>query len=474
MTSLHEPRRAAAVLLVLLGTACSESTTAPAPGEIRVVVATLGADIDIDGYEFVVDSGGPGKRRSVFPNGTGQLADISAGTHTVKLELVAENCTVSGQHPRTVTVMPGEITQISFEVVCVGTGISITARTTGSYLPNSYDVTVDGRPATQVGSNGTVVVSRLQPGTHTVTLSMADHCTVAGSREKTIEVVARAVAEVLFDVVCVEPQRPERIAFVADTIIGLRSERWIGVVNPDGTGARMLAPGHSPRWSPDGRQLIFSTTYCDEWYYYYYADPCTGGVFLIDPETRNVTEVRAANAGLSPTWLPTGDRIAFRRCCERSFHSTSLHLVALSAGTLEVLTPNVLGISDPAWSPNGERIASSCITAPWNWDLCLMEKTGGNVVQLTNDGAYDYSPAWSPDGTRIAFSKDDGGASQIIILTVATGEMRTLTFGRRPSWSRDGKALVLDDLFGIHTIAADGTNRTRLTTGGHNAPAWRP
>ena len=439
-----------------------------------MLVTTVGADLDIDGYEFVVDTGGPGKRRAVFPNGTGQLANISAGTHTVKLDRVAANCTVSVPHPRTVTVMPGQIAEITFEVVCVGTGISVSTRTTGTYAPTNYDVIVDGNPFT-VASNGTLVISRLLPGTHTVTLNvLVDHCSVAGSRQKTIEVLALKVAEMLFEVVCVEPIRSERIAFVVDTFTGSRTEHWIAVVNPDGTDTRMLAPGHSPRWSPDGKQLVFSTTVCEEWYYYYYSDPCTGGVFLLDPETRKVTEVPTAVEGLSPTWLPTGDRIAFRRCCELGFQSTSLVLLALDAGTLEILTPAVMGISDPAWSPNGERIASSCIPAPWSWDLCLMDKTGGKVVPLTNDGAYDFSPAWSPDGTRIAFSRDDGKASQIVILTVETGQMRTLTFGRRPSWSRDGKSLVFDDVNGIYTIDVDGTNRTHLTSGADNAPVWRP
>ena len=475
MTTSDQPRRAAALLLTLFGLACSDAPTTPAPGTIRVSVTTLGGDPDVDGYEFVVDAGGAATRRPLFPNGTGQLADISVGPHTVALDLVAENCTVSSPHPRTVTVISGQTTETAFEVVCVATGIAVTARTTGVDAPNTYDVLVNGGYAASIASNGSEVLGRLPPGSYTVALRIVgDNCTVAGAGEVTIDVVARATTSVLFEVTCVAPVRQERIAFVVENFAGNVTARWIGLVNPDGTAATTLVAGHSPAWSPDGKKLLYSTTDCDEFYYYYYQDPCTGGLFLIDPETRNVTELTAANDGLSPTWAPTGDRIVFRRCCEADFESTRLYVLALDAATPLVFSPGVMGIDDLTWSPDGERIAFSCYVTRPNRDLCVVNKNGGDMVRLTNDPAGDFSPAWSPDGARIAFSRQDGTTQQIVLLTVETGVLEVLTTGRQPAWSRDGGMLVFADAGGLHTINVDGSNRTRLTTGGHDAPTWRP
>ena len=474
MTTSHQRRRAA-VLLTLLGAACSDGPTTPAPGTIRVSVATLGGDPDVDGYEFVVDPGGTTRRRSLVPNGTGELADISVGPHTVALDLVAENCTVSSPHPRTVTVMSGQTTEIAFEVACVATGIAVTSRTTGVDAPNTYDVLVNGQQAVSIGSNGSEVVGRLRPGSYTVALSIVgDHCTVAGAREVRIDVVAGTTTPVLFEVTCVAPARPERIAFVVDSIGFGGPARWIALMNPDGTGTTTLVVGHSPAWSPDGTRLLFSTTECDEYYYYYYSEPCTGGVFLIDPETRNVTALTAARNGLSPTWAPTGDRIVFRRCCEAGFESTRLYVLALDAATPLVLSPGVMGIDDPAWSPDGERIAFSCYVTRPNQDLCIVDKNGADLVRLTDDPTGDLDPAWSPDGTRIAFSRYDGTRQQIVLLTVETRVLEVLTTGRQPAWSRDGRTLVFADAGGLYTINADGSNRTRLTIGGQDEPTWRP
>jgi hypothetical protein len=46
-------------LVALLAAACSDTPTAPAVGRLKLGVHTSGGDIDIDGYEFVVDSLAP-------------------------------------------------------------------------------------------------------------------------------------------------------------------------------------------------------------------------------------------------------------------------------------------------------------------------------------------------------------------------------------------------------------------------------
>jgi len=475
VTTLHQGQRAAVALLVMLGAACSDSPTIPAPGSIRASVMTLGGDIDVDGYLFVVDTGAAATRQPIFPSGTATRSEASAGTHTVALEQVAENCTVAAPNPRVVTVMPGQTTNVNFEVNCVATGIAITTRTAGVDGPNAYDVVLNGRNAAAIGSNDSVVVGRLQPGTHTIALSVASNCTVAGTSPVTVEVLPRTTTRVLFQVTCVSPPRPERIAFVLDLPAGNLTEWWIGVVNPDGMDGTNLVAGHSPMWSPNGTRLVFSTTYCDEYYFFYYDDPCTGGLHLIDPETRNITTLPAASDGLSPAWAPTGDRIAFRRCCELGFESTRLHVLTLSGGAaVDVAVPGVRGIRDLAWSLDGQRIAFACMVVPPQWDLCLVDTDGGNLVRMTNDAVSDFAPAWSPDGSRIAFSRSDGANQQIAIMTVGDGAVRVLTTGRKPAWSRDGKTLVFADFGGLYTIAVGGSDRARLTNGAHDAPVWRP
>jgi hypothetical protein len=49
-------------------------------------------------------------------------------------------------------------------------------------------------------------------------------------------------------------------------------------------------------------------------------------------------------------------------------------------------------------------------------DVYVMDADGSNVTRLTNDPAGDGEPAWSPDGTKIAFSSSRDGAVQIYVM----------------------------------------------------------
>lgn len=58
-------------------------------------------------------------------------------------------------------------------------------------------------------------------------------------------------------------------------------------------------------------------------------------------------------------------------------------------------------ITQPAWSPDGARLAfvSHSLDAP---GIYILDLRTGAVTRVTNQN--DFSPAWSPDGTRLAFT----------------------------------------------------------------------
>src|SRR5262249_5620568 len=78
--------------------------------------------------------------------------------------------------------------------------------------------------------------------------------------------------------------------------------------------------------------------------------------------------------------------------------------------------------------------------------IWLASLAGGPARQFTSGESQDSQPAWSPDGTRLAFvSTRHEGKPQVFVMDVAGGEARRLTTvadgATSPVWSPDGTRL---------------------------------
>src|SRR5687768_3944167 len=122
-------------------------------------------------------------------------------------------------------------------------------------------------------------------------------------------------------------------------------------------------------------------------------------------------------------------------------------------------------------------------------NLLVFHPDKGGVVRLTRDNAHNANPAWSPDGRRIAFNSDRLGIGEadhdLWVVNADGSNMRRLTLAppidTDPSWSPDGRRIVFEsDRAGnieIWSLDAGGSSEpTRLTTSaGEDAdPAWSP
>ena len=86
-------------------------------GNLRIITSTTGLFPDPDGYEVVIEFGGP------IPIGSTDVVtvgSVAGGVTRVQLieSTVADNCSVEGENPRTVNVPSGGLVNTLFDVIC--------------------------------------------------------------------------------------------------------------------------------------------------------------------------------------------------------------------------------------------------------------------------------------------------------------------------------------------------------------------
>jgi TolB protein len=229
----------------------------------------------------------------------------------------------------------------------------------------------------------------------------------------------------------------------------------------------------SPRISPDGSRLAFSSLTKSGWDILMYSMDLN----------RLVSFPRFGGTNLSPAWSADGTKLAFSS--SRS-GDPELYVVDQSGAGLKRLTSSKLPDVSPAWNPKtGAQIAwvSGRTDLP---QIYTMESDGTNVQRMTDEG-YAVSPSWSPNGQFLLFSwirhygPGAPGGDDIYIMDIASKKFVQLTHdgGRNdfPFWSPDGRHIVFQSSRSgseqIWTMLADGSNPKQLTTSGSNTqPNW--
>lgn len=301
-------------------------------------------------------------------------------------------------------------------------------------------------------------------------------------------------AEDLYSVKLVEePQISpdgDRIAYVVASIdrqsYEYRRTLWLVESGKDAEPRRYTSGENdtNPRWSPDGRALVFVRGQVGEvkpknkdersrgvgkpqlWLL-----PADGG------EAHQLTFLRDGAA--DPTWAPDGKTILFTaeigepddaeaedaqldekriptvRTIDRLWNRldgkgwmyerrSHLFRIPIAGGEPEQLTDGDWDDGAPAVSPDGRRVAftSDRSKERWSWpgsDIWLLELASKRLTRLTDETVYAGPPAWSPDGRQLAFGlakrRNEDGYTDLAVADVDhPGTVRRLTEDFRPTF----------------------------------------
>jgi dipeptidyl aminopeptidase/acylaminoacyl peptidase len=302
------------------------------------------------------------------------------------------------------------------------------------------------------------------------------------------------------------------------------SNLWL--VNADGSGNRQLTRGTrnvgSPRWSPDGTWISFTSNRQGD----------TNQVFAIRPDGgESVQLTRSTSGGVGGyNWSPDGKTIAYtandpaslsrtRRSTlgdwevvRRDYQHSHLFTIDVAAALKDSATATQLTrgsdytVNGFSWSPDGKRIAFAATINPdlingGTSDVYVVDACHRNAVipsgsegsarcvvkKLVSQSGPDGNPVWSPDGRQIAFSTKMSREpyfitnNRIAVVSADGGTPRSLTdsFDEDASptaWTRDGIWFTAWQKTDRHIYRLDpATGKVaQLTPAGHQSTGISP
>jgi acylaminoacyl-peptidase len=281
-----------------------------------------------------------------------------------------------------------------------------------------------------------------------------------------------------------------RIAYVRNSMDVMKDRRrsQIWLIRSDGSDHRPVTSGGSefaPRWSPDGRRLVYAARDGESLQLYLR--------WIDSGATTQLAQLLRAPSGVA--WSPDGRWIAFTmlvpekpeplaklpekpegaewakppRVVTRLFYRADgegfleegfnhLFVVPADGGTPRQLTSGSFHHDGPpVWAPDGKALLISA-NRRQDWELELFDSeiyeiavADGKITPLTDRRGPDGAPAISPDGRSIAYVGFDDRfqgyqVTHLYLMNRDGSGSRLLGGGYdrdidRPTWSRDGKRI---------------------------------
>lgn len=250
-----------------------------------------------------------------------------------------------------------------------------------------------------------------------------------------------------------------RIAFAS---FGGNGRLYVNAINTDGGGLYVLTPsdndtdfadegGRHPAFSPNGNQLAIASRRGN-----------SEGIFLIDADDGDrtaitiVTDAADVGADNQPSFSPDGLQVLFtstRRAGDADIYMIANPAPTAAGAKADARTAVVTTDAEEQWavmSPDGTKIAYQS-DANGNTDIWVKD-VGSDPLDpgtcLTAASPYrDEAPNWSPDGLHIFFHSNRNGDFDIWMMDANGGNQLAVTADQRsdgfPCCSPDGDRLVI-------------------------------
>jgi len=204
-----------------------------------------------------------------------------------------------------------------------------------------------------------------------------------------------------------------------------------------------------PRISPNGARVAYVRTVRD-----FVRDRDVAAIVVAGSDGRTRTLVDAGPFVSAPRWSPDGTRLAYLRHTEKH-HEDQIVVVNLAAGTKRAVTDAPNGVQHYAWSPEGTRFVYD---TPDDEPNAAAARRNDDLFDVGDDGFLTTKP---PVPSHLWLAGTAGGPARRLThgtWSVFEGSAAFEGGTDDPSWSADGRTILIDRAADAHTAATDRTS----------------
>ncbi len=268
-----------------------------------------------------------------------------------------------------------------------------------------------------------------------------------------------------------------RVVYIAESGPENRRVKRLAIMDQDGENNRYLTDGRTliltPRFSPTMQEITYLA---------YYNNKPRVYLFNIDSGRQ---EVLGDFPGMTfaPRFSPDGKRVIFSLIEQGS--AANIFVMDLRTRHVTRLTNHPSINTAPSFSPDGNQITFESDRGG-KQQIYVMSAGGSEPKRISfGDGRY-ATPVWSPRGDYIAFTKQSGGEFSIGVMRPDGSGERILTsafHAEGPTWAPNGRTLMYfkerpsgnSKTAKLYSIDITGRNEREVVTPLDGSdPAWSP
>ena len=162
-------------------------------------------------------------------------------------------------------------------------------------------------------------------------------------------------------------------------------------------------------------------------------------VYTSDLFFGDVKQLTRDNAqALTPRWSPDGSRIVYTSYFRSGF--PDIFQIDLKTYQRSTFVSFKGTNSGARFSPDGRQVAM-VLSGEGNAEIYVGNAQGKQIRRMTRTDAVEASPSFSPDGSRLVFTSDAAGGPQLYLMSVAGGGMQRIPtnisgYCAEPDWNR--------------------------------------